>query len=421
MVIYFVDGACFESDQLSFDPQWTSENKPKVSEISSNLPVLDASAYVSGLVPIPEKTGFILSRLYEDPNVIPVDFKDSAQMSDSLDRIAAFVEANGKGKIPTWDELKIKIAKVGTSCTTTKKPCGLGEGIDLKLEDISDFYNQCLKQKLPLSEGEEGILNHLVKNGFLSVDKNNTYHATSSKAVIAMSRSFNLQDRREIFVHEYSHARYFTDSQFRKAVSAVWKALSPEEKAFLRGALIASGYYSSGETWLMETETQAHSVFSPYDDDGLGYTVIRGANNCGANDFLGQLNQESPGCSKFWGYTGDIRMLLEKLHYKYEKLSECYVPLLAYHYSTDGIPVAGNPLSDCFKEKDGKGTLQPPKGSVKFQDFSQIDVHELMIESGIVGEIARGLRVQRLIGGADADKTLGILQNIFDLHHKKDK
>jgi hypothetical protein len=283
----------------------------------SDLFVLDSSAYVSAVAKISGASSFVMARLYESSKVIALDFRNNAGMSDALDRISQFVETNAKKSIPTQEEIKTLLKKHKSTCGSDDRACGLAAGHDLKMADVAEFFSRCKSKGFKLTAGEQELLDSLVKSKLLKRTLPGGYAPSSKTVLIGMSRSKAQSDRREIFRHEYSHALYFTNPVFRKKVSHAWSSLKPAQRRFLRGAMMASGFYASGEKWLMETEAQAHAIAPPIGKDGFLETLLRAELNC---------KKPSRACSDFFSFRGNIRGLLVYLNAKYTAVSSGWIP-----------------------------------------------------------------------------------------------
>jgi hypothetical protein len=274
------------------------------SEAPSSLPLIDASAYISKVAPIPKGKSFLISRLFENPKVLALDFRDAKNMSETMNRMSHYVEQNGKKKVPSLDEAQSAL------------------GHDLRIEDVADFYNVCRNEGITLTRGERELLDQLLEAGFIQIQEDE-YVSSTPVALIAMSRSLEtFNKRKENFIHEYSHALYFVDPIFRSEVSKVFASFPPEAQSFLRGALLASGYYGSNDQWLIETETQAHSMAEPISLNGFMNVILSAKMECKINKGL------TSECEDFLSYTGNIRTLLEGLHKKYIAISESHIPFL---------------------------------------------------------------------------------------------
>lgn len=342
MTIYYVNGISYEVPNPSEYGRGEEYSPPT---ISPDLPVLDASAYVSSVVPISARSGFLMARLFENSNVVALDFGNDAQMSETLDRISYFVERNQKKKVPTQVEIEEKITHL-PSKSVWSGPQGLGEGHDLKMKDIADFYNQSAKSGIALTPGEKALLDRLLENKFLVRGPNGNYRATFKKVLIGMSRDSNVGDRRETFVHEYSHALFFLDFEFNKEIAKVWNSLQPVERRFLRGAMMASGVYASGDIALLQTEAQAHAIAPPFSEDGFVNILASANENCKAR------GKSSLACNDFWSYQGRIKDLLKTVHDRFIAISECRIPLLANWKAEGTMIFQGEAGFDCAKETE---------------------------------------------------------------------
>ncbi len=309
MTTNYVKNACFPKEAPS-EIRAPEEILESSSEASSNLPFIDASAYVSKIAPIPNGKRFSMARLFENPKIVALDFKDAKNMAETMNRMSHYVEQNGKRKVPTFKEAQS------------------GEGHDLRISDIAHFYNACQNEGTILTQGERELLDHLLEAGLIHIQEDE-YITPTSAALIGMSRSLDMfYKRKENFIHEYSHALYFVDPMFRSKVSKVFASFPPEVQSFLRGAILASGYYGSNDQWLIETETQAHSMTGPNSLDGFTNLILSAEKKCEAKKDLTQK------CIDFRSYTGNIRILLKEIHEKYVEISKPHIPLLSHSSST---------------------------------------------------------------------------------------
>ncbi len=311
---------------------------PKPAELSN----IESSDYVEEVVPMAE--GMALYRLAENQSVVAADFESDAVMAGTLDRISAYVEVDGKKRVRTDRKIEELRNEQGGSCGVrifgnkiiSPEHCGIGEGHDLSLKDIAAFFNAASSQKVSLTEGEGQLLNQLIAGGLLAGTKGR-YLAPQRSALIGMSRSYEADERYDAFIHEYSHALYFIDENFRAQVGQVWKSLRPEEQRFLKGALIASIYTSAGQA-LIETEAQAYAVGHPLSDDGLVPVMDAADRNCSDH---GQKIKAA--CNDFYSYRGNLRTLLRDLNRRYTEAFKRYIPYLGGEIFL-GAPLVLNPV-----------------------------------------------------------------------------
>lgn len=299
MAVDYIENSCISSSYTAFEDGPVAGELP---ESYADMGTVDSSAYVSGVLPLPQ-AGFSMSRLFENPQVLAADFRDPDMMADGLSRISDFVETYGGKLIPDQG-----------------RPGSGGEAFDLKSEDIARFFTECLRQGKILTSGELSLLGWFLAAGLLEL-RAGGYDAAESFVLIGMSRADEEGSRRALFVHEYSHALYFLDPDFQAQVSSTWASLPPEVQRFLRGALIASGYYASGEQWLIETETQAHAIGDPISENGLLNLMAWAVRECLDRD-------TDPACRDFWSYEGDLETLLSDLHLLFLTVSPEKIPML---------------------------------------------------------------------------------------------
>lgn len=301
----------------------------------------DAPSFVLGAAPINETMGFSISRFAENQSIIGLDFVSNNKMWASLGRIAHFVE-----RMKKTQPLALNRCIDGE--------CAKGEGYDFKLSDIAQFYNQTIARNGAISGNEKDLLNALLQKCLL-ININGSFAASEKSAIVGMSREFDLSKRKIIFTHEYSHALYFVDAGFRNLVSKTWNGLSDNQKNLLKGIMIASGIYSSGEQWLMETEAQAHGIAWPKGEDGFINLLIGAYENCGSS------HNNPKGCKQFTSYHGNIRPDLEKIHDIYEKISECRIPLLSAGHFINGSFVGDSVPNRCSGDHTQFTVTENPK------------------------------------------------------------
>lgn len=278
------------------------------SSAQTEIPIFSPESIARQEISIPEDSAFSMARVLENPQVLALEFRDKTAMRYSMARIATYVETLGKARIPTLDE----------------SPPAWGH--DLKLSDVADFFNACVS----LNPEEKELRDQLVAQGLLKpieigiyIYTQTIYEPSSPHVLIAIDPDLDSYDRKVTFIHEYSHALYFLDEDFRSQVSEAFSSLDPETQRFLYGAMIASGYYASGEEWLIETETQAHAIEPQGWDHGFLSLMLEAEENCD------RLNQPSLACDDFFSYPGDLRGLTTFLHEDYLTISQGRIPLLA--------------------------------------------------------------------------------------------
>lgn len=302
MTVHYTDNRC---ELASGSDPWADEEISLVTPetiVNQEIPVLT------------QGSGFSMARLSENPQILALEFTDNMSMRYSLARIATYVEILSKTRIPTLEE----------------SPRGVG--YDLRLSDVVDFYNTCATDHVTLSPHEKELLDQLVAQGLLAtvaIEEGLWVYTQSSSphVLIAIDPNLGSYDRKVTFIHEYSHALYFLDEDFRSQVSEAFSSLDPDTQRFLYGAMIASGYYESGETWLIETETQAHAIEPQEGDHGFLNLMLAAEENCSPQD-LPFLVQSSFACEDFWSYPGDLRGLMTNLNDHYTAISLGRIPLL---------------------------------------------------------------------------------------------
>lgn len=322
------------------DPDFQPIISIKPEKEKNTIPATDAAAYVSAVIPIPAKQNFLISRMWKNPDIIALDFKDKQSMWSSLGRIANFVEENGKKTIPGGDECP-------------HGSCGRGQGYDFRLTDVVDFFNAAVSKEVALLPEEQELLNALIDADLITRNGSIYGHIAQDVAIIGMSRDYDVSNRLHTFVHEYSHALYFVNEEFRTSVSKTWSDLDDKVRRFLTGVIMASGFYKSGDRWLMETEAHAYAIAPVLRDDGLANLLAYAMDNCSPVSKL-------KACGDFWSYQGDIRSLLQYLNDKYLNLSRCNVPLLDnWQYDKNLNLIFSSDSVMCHDEHEPDTTMQP--------------------------------------------------------------
>ena len=332
MTIRYVNNSCFDDatspvSHSIVDPWGSSQCAPDAH--MDSLPIADASACASGLIPLTTGTDFSMSRLFELPNAIVVDFRNDQSMSTTLDRISDYVENRGRCSIISATQYA---GLAGLTGDTDEDDCGLAAGHDLRLSDVAQFYNTVSDSGETLLDGERELLSQLTQRGFLVRRGNGRYESSGLFALTGISRSMTVDERVPTFIHELSHMRYMLDEIFRERASMLWNRLGPRVQQLFRGALTASGNYSSGETWLLETETQAYAIAPTESADGLVNPLVEAAQQC-----ADPSRSLSPSCRDFLAFSGNLRQLLDELHYKYFDVSQHEIPLLAGWRLVNGV------------------------------------------------------------------------------------
>lgn len=264
---------------------------------AASLPVVDFDSFNDGIIP-KNNSAFSMARIYENPDIIAIDAsKDMA--ATIFGRMSYFVERTGRKNIPSLSACPDGV-------------CNRGMGYDVKMEDVAAFFTICVKQSLKLNVFESAFLEKLLALGLLARE-GETYIPLQDVALIGISNDVDSAQRTETFEHEYAHGRYFTDLSFRKKVDLVWEDLAPSDQQFIRGALIASGYYASGESWLIKTEAHAHAIEDMWAGGGFTNILLSAQSNC--------FNKTAvKGCGDFLSFRGDIKALLADLHTVYSKI-----------------------------------------------------------------------------------------------------
>ncbi len=283
MIIY-ARNACTEIGQ----------NNPCASlyDHPSSLPIVDVDAFREGMLPKPDDSSFVMVRLHEEPRIIAVDASDDVSHR-LFGRMSSFVEQTCRTSIPSLEESPY------------------GAGYDLRIEDIAEFFTKCRQEARSLNPVEQNFLTKLLAEGLL-MESGDGYIPLQEAAVIGVNHDLPQWNRDETIMHELAHGFYFVDTEFRSRVDALWECLDSPIQHFLRGAMIASGYYNCGEDWLLKTETHAYAAESL--SNGNFISILEAAEqHC-------KSRPDADGCSDFWSFEGGLYMFFSELHELYTQI-----------------------------------------------------------------------------------------------------
>lgn len=183
------------------------------------------------------------------PEVLILDFRDLAVQSSYLKRLAFFVEKKDfAGSIPAVERLD-----------------GLHgwNAHDYQAPDLARFFRKARAEGIPLTAGEEKLLEILLANG-LVVSKGGKLEAGSG-SILSLSKTSAEWLRKTFLVHESFHGIFFSDPVYRKGVAGVWNALSDEERWFWM-AFLSSKDYDTSNPYLLINEFQAYILQQPVDE-----------------------------------------------------------------------------------------------------------------------------------------------------------
>lgn len=231
--------------------------------MTTNDPALIPSSPDKVLVPMKTDLGLVLSsktstwrtkdyEIYEwniFPGILFFDTLNYSVQDQFFRRLAYFSEKKGfRGKLLADSELE---GKHGYNAH------------DYGAESLAAFFSACERQNFRITQKEADLKEILIKTGVIVPDSN-SYRAGKG-AVISISRESPAYLRASFTAHESWHGIFFTDSDFRNAVAAVYYTVDENTMKFMKG------YWASQETlgydqddeFLMQNEFMAYLMQQP--------------------------------------------------------------------------------------------------------------------------------------------------------------
>lgn len=212
---------------------------------------------------------FEIFSLWERPEIILFDFRNSERQSAHFDRISYYIE-NSEQDALTSDEFINHLTVVGAYCDPYGQgtECGLGVGHDFSSESLADFFNlQSLGFRL--TPEEDVLLDRLLMAGILSQDSSIKYVGQEAMAVVSTVRTYEPEYRQVIMFHELHHGYYFSDDSYKSAMDQAWHNLDENDKKVLKTILYYSGgQYNIDDFDLLRSEAAAYSLEPQNNLDG---------------------------------------------------------------------------------------------------------------------------------------------------------
>jgi len=193
---------------------------------------------------------------HADGSILVMDFT-SAENMNMLNRIALFTERAGtRGEVLNKSRL-------------IDKQNFMYAGHNYSGQMLVDFFNEATEGNINLSGEERRLVRRLAMSGKIS-EKDGKYTLLQNFALISFARNasdymWGVRDHgyvdshiaRTAFLHELSHAEYFTNPEYRNMVRKSFENLSPGEQEIVKAFLEIHGYDITDEDVLL-TEYAAY-------------------------------------------------------------------------------------------------------------------------------------------------------------------
>ena len=183
------------------------------------------------------------------PGILFFDFRNYAVQTRFFLRLSYFAEKNGfRGQILTDGELHDKHSY---------------NAHDYSPDALADFFSLAERTAFPLNEQEELFKEILLANALI-IREGDAYQAGRG-AVVSLSQESQRWLRRSFLAHESWHALFFTDEDFRNAVSAVYYTIDADSLAFMKEYWTSqpSLDYDRSDEYLMQNEFMAYLMQQP--------------------------------------------------------------------------------------------------------------------------------------------------------------
>ncbi|MBF0362082.1 MAG: hypothetical protein HQK49_13790 [Oligoflexia bacterium] len=158
-----------------------------------------------------EKIPYFIFRNSLLPEIFVFLYHDLCEIGLVFDRMNYFVETSQK-KISSMDDFEITIL-AGY----------IGGAYDFRLSDVAQFFNEVRREKISLNPFEERLLSDLLQLQLFKIG-NDQFIPTISGAVLGIMKSSPLAE------HEFNHAIYFVNADYRKSINDFFRNLPDKEK-----------------------------------------------------------------------------------------------------------------------------------------------------------------------------------------------
>nr|WP_316643690.1 hypothetical protein [uncultured Roseateles sp.] len=238
--------------------------------IAAELPPAIPEATVEQLLAAPKSSDWRVARLTGNTAVIVIEFPSLLAQGQAFNRAAAFLEKTrgSRDRVLSDAELQALVTSAGDNVET------FYQGHDYTGINIARFFSLAASQQVTLNAQELRLRTLLLQEGVMR-EEGGAYTAFSRQAVIGFSavqadnpatkqdETIDPQRRESVLLHELSHGKFFTRSDYQQACWTFWKsALSDAERRLFRDYLARNDYDPSNEE-LMVNETQALLMHTP--------------------------------------------------------------------------------------------------------------------------------------------------------------
>ena len=196
-----------------------------------------------------------------------------------MNRIAALIEKQGmpRDRVLSHEELRGAIDEAGTNFDEFYL------GHDYEASALARFFN--LAPPASLSAAEHALLRLLYRHGVIYSTPKGFMPGPSAQAVLSIAATGEggkgeIEFRRFVLRHEFSHGEFFTHAFYRAQCDRFWRDfMSETERRAVRGYLAALDYDTDNET-LVINEMQAYVGYAPVSiaasaRGGLDMTTLR--------------------------------------------------------------------------------------------------------------------------------------------------
>jgi hypothetical protein len=196
--------------------------------------------------PAPPAASFHLYRWDRFPSVLIFDTADFATQNRMFSRLAFFLEKRGsRGRLLSNDEL------AGSHGWNAH---------DYGPQGLAAFFEKARREAFPLNLEERLLLDIVLRQGIVAVSRG--AYRPGVGALISISRSSSVYERRFLLLHESFHGIFFVSAEYRRFCFALWDSLLEDERGFF-SALLALLGYDSADPALCVNEMQAYLMQQP--------------------------------------------------------------------------------------------------------------------------------------------------------------
>lgn len=205
----------------------------------------------------------------DNPRIFVFDFPGLALQGRTFNRITQFTEQQTSEPYPrvlTAEEMNQRLA----AARRTESDFAFGH--DVMVHELVTFFNFAARDKVPLSQEEQGLKEFLMAQGMIrewrgflqSVQPNNvilsvpqTQDKTGSEPLI------NSTARYAILLHEMAHGEYYTNPYYEQYCQRFWQESLTDAQREAFKAFLGKYNYSTVNDSLLVNEMQAYLMFTP--------------------------------------------------------------------------------------------------------------------------------------------------------------